>query len=123
MRRNGDSSFGSGKCIVERYVENHRHSHCADKVQHRADQQQDSCSALLLTDGVQCEDYDETAVPRNSKRKIGLMMVTLISCIAAMPCSGGSRVKAFITEFEKAKGSPAMRPDPTAASTVIGRMY
>ena len=43
---------------------------------------------------------------------------TLIDCMAATPCAGGTRAKAFITKFEKAKKIPATRPEPSAAANV-----
>jgi hypothetical protein len=38
--------------------------------------------------------------------------------MAATPCTGGTRAKAFITKFEKAKKVPATRPEPSAAMNV-----
>ncbi|WP_293302548.1 hypothetical protein [Microcoleus sp. PH2017_27_LUM_O_A] len=34
--------------------------------------------------------------------------------MAAMPCAGGSRLRAFITKVEKAKKTPAISPQPSA---------
>jgi hypothetical protein len=34
--------------------------------------------------------------------------------MAAIPCPGGTRAKAFITKFEKAKKIPATRLEPSA---------
>ena len=35
-----------------------------------------------------------------------LMTITLIDCMAAMPCGGGRFPRAFITNVEKAKKTP-----------------
>ena len=46
-------------------------------------------------------------------------MATLIDCMAAMPSADGRRARAFITETEKAKKSPAINPQPSAATSVM----
>jgi hypothetical protein len=47
-----------------------------------------------------------------------LITATLTDCIAAVPSSGGRRTSAFITNVEKAKRTPAISPDPIAATPV-----
>src|SRR6478609_8549679 len=48
----------------------------------------------------------------------GRWAVTLIDCIAAMPCVAGSRSSAGMTNAENAKNTPPIAPAPTAAATV-----
>lgn len=54
------------------------------------------------------------AVPKNTVKKDRFSTITLIDCIAATPCSSGSRASAFITNEEKAKNTPATKPEPIA---------
>jgi hypothetical protein len=46
------------------------------------------------------------------------MRTTLIDCMAAMPCSGRSFPRAFITHLENAWKKPATNPQPIAHSRV-----
>jgi hypothetical protein len=48
-----------------------------------------------------------TAVPKNTAKNHLFSTTTLIDCIAAIPCTEGTRAKAFITKFEKAKKIPS----------------
>src|SRR5262245_29468459 len=48
----------------------------------------------------------------------GLMTVTLMDCMAAMPCAAGRRARAFITKEEKAKKTPPINPQPSAEKSV-----
>src|SRR5829696_2637570 len=59
-----------------------------------------------------------TLVPTKSERNPRLSTVTLIDCMAAMPCPAGSRARAAITNDEKAKNTPATIPHPRAAAIV-----
>jgi hypothetical protein len=38
--------------------------------------------------------------------------------MAATPCAGGTRAKAFITKFENAKKIPPTSPEPSADTTI-----
>jgi hypothetical protein len=40
-----------------------------------------------------------------------------MDCMAAMPSADGRRARAFITQTEKAKKSPAIKPHPSAATS------
>ena len=46
----------------------------------------------------------------------GATVATLTDCMAAMPCAGASRASARITKAEKAKNTPAIRAQPSAAA-------
>jgi hypothetical protein len=59
-----------------------------------------------------------TAVPKNRAKNHLFNTTTLIDCMAAIPCAGGTRAKLFMTKFEKAKKIPATRPEPGAATNV-----
>src|SRR6266436_3296283 len=48
----------------------------------------------------------------------GVTASLLIDCMAAMPCTGGSRPRAGMTKAENAKKIPADRPQPTAVTSV-----
>jgi hypothetical protein len=48
----------------------------------------------------------------------GVTASSLIDCIAAIPCGAGSRFNAGITKVEKAKNTPATRPQPSAVTRV-----
>lgn len=50
-----------------------------------------------------------TALPRKTPKNKGLSIVTLMACIVVMPAVGSNRARAFITEAEKAKNTPAIR--------------
>jgi len=47
-----------------------------------------------------------------------LITTTLIDCKAAILCAAGSRVRAFITNVENAKKTPAISPQPSAETRV-----
>ena len=55
-----------------------------------------------------------TKIPRNS----GFSTTTLIRCIAATPCAGGSCASARITKVEKAKNTPPTVAAPRAVSRI-----
>ncbi|WP_333127379.1 MULTISPECIES: hypothetical protein [unclassified Microcoleus] len=54
------------------------------------------------------------AVPNSAVINNGLIAVILMACMAAIPCAGWSRARAFITNVEKAKKTPAISPQPSA---------
>lgn len=58
------------------------------------------------------------AVPKKTKLNIGLSTVILMDCIAAIPCSTERRARAAITNVEKAKNKPAIKPVPSAEAKV-----
>ena len=41
-----------------------------------------------------------------------------MDCIAAIPCSSGSRASAFITNEKNAKNTPATKPEPIAPNKI-----
>lgn len=55
-------------------------------------------------------------VPKNTRKKTGFRILTLIRCMASMPRSGPRSPNARMATFENTKKSPAMSPDPTAAA-------
>jgi len=61
-------------------------------------------------------------VPNNAVMNIGLITTILIDCIAAMPWAGGSWANALMTNVEKAKNAPAIKPQPSAAKKVRMKM-
>src|SRR5262249_53822159 len=63
------------------------------------------------------------AVPSHGTTNQGVGAASLISCMAIRPCRSGRRSSAVITNVEKAKNTPAARPDPTVATTVRARPY
>lgn len=56
------------------------------------------------------------AVPNSGTMNHGVGAVRLISCIAAIPCAGGSRPSAAITNVENAKNTPPIAAADTAAT-------
>src|SRR5262245_19819653 len=60
-----------------------------------------------------------TAVPKKTARNSGLIIATLMDCMAPIPSADGRRARAFITAAEKAKKSPAINPQPSAATSVM----
>jgi hypothetical protein len=50
--------------------------------------------------------------------KAGVTASLLIDCMAGMPCAGGNRFSAGITNDEKAKKAPATHPHPRAVASV-----
>src|SRR3954453_1964911 len=59
-----------------------------------------------------------TAVPNSSVMKSGRTAVTLMDCMAAIPCEAGSRLSPAITKVEKAKNTPPAVAVPTAVMRV-----
>jgi hypothetical protein len=55
---------------------------------------------------------NEAAAFESAYRRAGavLQASTLMDCMAAIPCSGGSLASAFMTKVEKAKNTPAIVP-------------
>ncbi len=51
----------------------------------------------------------------------GLITTTLMDCMAAIPALGGKRARAFITKAENAKKTPAISPQPSAATSVTAK--
>jgi len=63
-------------------------------------------------------------VPKSAVMKVGVITVMLIEFIAAMPLGTGSRARAAMTKFEKAKKTPPTTPEPIAATKVrVGRSF
>jgi hypothetical protein len=60
-----------------------------------------------------------TGVPRKNSINIGLIIFSLIFCIANMPFSLDSSAKALITKLEKANSKPVTSPAPTIAVTIM----
>jgi hypothetical protein len=54
------------------------------------------------------------ATPRNVAKNHGLITATFMDCMAAMPWAGGREARAFITNVENAKKTPAISPQPSA---------
>jgi len=52
-------------------------------------------------------------VPRNTPRNQGLITVTLMRCMARMPCAEGMDANARITNVEKVKNTPPTRAEAT----------
>ena len=48
----------------------------------------------------------------------GVTAMTLIDCIAAIPCAGCRRPSALMTKLEKEKRAPALSPQQSAVSSV-----
>src|ERR687893_1062315 len=59
-----------------------------------------------------------SAVPKSAAMKAGVTAATLMACMAATPCAGCSRARAFITKPENAKKTPAIIAQPKAAKRV-----
>lgn len=56
--------------------------------------------------------------------KAGVMTVTLIEFIAAIPPAAGRRASAGMTKLEKAKNTPPTTPEPIAAMKIkVGRDF
>jgi hypothetical protein len=58
---------------------------------------------------------EASAVPRKTKRKSGVMIFTLIACMAAMPCAGGRLASALIMKTENVKKRPVITALPSVA--------
>jgi len=58
--------------------------------------------------------FDNRVLAKNKR----LSTTTLMVCMALMPCSGGRRDRAFITQTENAKKNPAISPHPSADKSV-----
>lgn len=58
------------------------------------------------------------AVPISATMNSGLITTTLMDCMAAIPCAGDKRVRAFIMKTENAKKTPAINPQPRADTSV-----
>jgi hypothetical protein len=50
--------------------------------------------------------------------KGGVGAITLIDCMAAMPCAAGRRASAGITKLEKVYKASALSPQPSAVTKV-----
>ena len=77
---------------------------------------------LIVTDYTSNADTVKTtqpaAGPKNAVMNNGLITATLMDCMAAIPCAGGSRPSAFIMKAEKAKKIPPTNPQPSAEMRV-----
>jgi len=60
----------------------------------------------------------KSAVPKKASMNPGLTTVTLMDCMAAIPCAGERRASAFITNAEKAKNTPPITPQPSPDENV-----
>jgi len=60
-----------------------------------------------------------SAVPSSTPKNQRFSTTTLMDCMARTPCAGRRRAKAGITKLEKPKKTPAISPQPSAASRVM----
>jgi hypothetical protein len=105
-----------GERIVQRHVACDCHQDRTDKIEQAAGEQI-TRARFLPTNEEMASAKQHTAVPKNTAKN-HLFSTTLIDCMAATPCAGGTRAKAFITKFENAKKIPATSPEPSADTTI-----
>ena len=65
------------------------------------------------------EAQAQDTAPNSGAMKPGLITVTLMACMAAMPSASGLRPSAAITKFEKAKNAPPTSPHARAVTRVV----
>jgi hypothetical protein len=111
--------IGPRQGVVQGHIEHHCHGDAADDVEHTANGEMGRDGSAPIREGKDREENTTNSGSEKTVKNHGLITVTLISCIAAMPCSGCRRPSAFMMNVENAKKMPATKALPRAEKRIM----